>query len=334
MRRDDTRSRRGGERGQILVIVAGGLVVMILAVGLVIDTGVGYMARRGGQNAADLAAMAGTKMIADHYVKNTSLDGPDVYTAIDTNITTNGCTVASTCTWTAEYVKPNGPGAEQDLGAVTAAGALPAGAQGVRVNVSRTPETFFMRVIGLNTIAVSTAATAMTATVDTLPPGQVLPIAADPPGNYEPGLTYELTAGKDGPGNFSWLSWDGSNDPNSLATSICTPDNPELTFPAWVTGDPGTSNSSSVRACVDYWIDSGTTVLIPMWDQVTGNGNNTQFRVVGLAAFVLVARGQPAIDSIQGQFVGFYGLPSVSAGYGGAPDPTDSNGSYFLGLVR
>lgn len=323
-----------GERGQVLIIVAGGLIALMLAVGLVIDTGIGFMSRRGSQNTADLAAMAGTKVIADHYVKDTSLDGPDVHAAIVASAAANGCTTAGGCAWTAEYVQPDGPGAELDLGAVTESGPMPYGAQGVRVTVARDPQTFFMRVIGLDSIHVETSGTAMTATLDGLPPGQVLPIGADPPSDYEPGQTYELTAGMDAPGNFSWLSWDGSNDPNTLADSICEPNNPEITFPSWIDGDPGASNSNGVRDCVDYWIDTGATVLIPMWDQVTGNGNNVQFRIVGLAAFVLTQRSQPAISSIQGQFIGFYNLPSVSAGYGGPPDPTDGNGSYFLGLIR
>ena len=39
-------------------------------------------------------------------------------------------------------------------------------------------------------------------------------------------------------------------------------------------GDPGKSNSSGVRACVDKWIAEGTTKLIPLWDEVRGTGNN------------------------------------------------------------
>jgi hypothetical protein len=322
---------RRDERGQVLIIVAGGLVIMILAIGLVIDTGIGFMTRRGSQNAADLGSLAGTKVIADHYTQNTSLDGPDVHAAIDASLAANGCESDEGCSWTAEYVD----NLETPLGTVTEGDPMPVGTQGVAVSIARAPQTFFMRVIGLDTIAVATSATSITAAIDRLPPGQVLPIAADPPNNnFQSGEVYELTAGKDAPGNFSWLSWDGSNDPNTLATSICTPNNPEMTFPVWITGDPGKSNSDSVRDCVDYWIDNGGTVLIPLWDDVAGNGNNTDYRIVGLAAFVLTARGQPAIDSIQGRFVGYYGLPSIGANYGGPPDPTGANAAYFLGLIR
>ncbi len=331
------RFRGADSRGQVLVIVAGGFVAILLAVGLVIDTGIGFITRRDAQNVSDLAAMAGTKLIADHYLADPTIDGPQVYAQVDATAQANGCTPASGCTWTGQYVKPDPANTHElvELGAVTAGGALPADAQGVTVRVGRSPAALFMRLIGHDTIDVSAAGSALAAQETQLPPGQVLPIAADPPNqDFTVGQTYELTAGMDGPGNFSWLSWTGSNDPNHLATSICTPNNPELTFPVWVDGDPGASNSNSVRACVDYWIANGATVLIPLWDQVQGQGNSFQYRIVGMAAFVLTARGQPAIDSIQGRFVAYYSLPSVTAGYGGAPDPDDANRVYFLGLVR
>lgn len=329
---------RPSEQGQMLVIVAGALVALLMVVGLVIDAGIGFQSRRDAQNVADLASMAGAKVVAEHYLDG-GRAGADVHAAIDANTADNGCTAGGGCTWEAVYVD----NAETNRGAVTAGDPIPPGAQGVRVTVSRTPATFFMRVFGQAQLDVQAPGTALTAEVGGLPPGQVLPIGIDPPNTlFDDGEVYELTAGKDAPGNFSWLSWNGANDPNTLATSICTPNNPGMTFPVYIDGDPGKSNSSSVRACVDMWIANGATVLLPLWDHTVGNGNNTQFHVIGLAAFVLVDRGQPAIDSIQGRFVGYYGLPSVGANYGGPPtDCTNPQGgqspcnaAYFIGLVR
>jgi Flp pilus assembly protein TadG len=54
-----TASRGRADDGQIIVIFALGLVAMIAMVGLVLDGGSTYAQRRGQQNAADLAAMAG-----------------------------------------------------------------------------------------------------------------------------------------------------------------------------------------------------------------------------------------------------------------------------------
>ena len=139
----------GAERGQILVIFTGGLVTLLLVVGLVIDGGVAFLDRRQGQNESDLAAMAGTKVVADHYTKG-GRTGAEVFAAIDATATANGCTAtgAPPCPWTAEYVRPNGT-SEQVLGAVTNGGAIPAGAQGVRVGITRLPHTYFLGIIGL-----------------------------------------------------------------------------------------------------------------------------------------------------------------------------------------
>jgi Flp pilus assembly protein TadG len=64
MRRTASRSR--ADHGQIIVIFALGLVAMIAMVGLVLDGGSTYAQRRGQQNAADLAALAG----ANEYLIN------------------------------------------------------------------------------------------------------------------------------------------------------------------------------------------------------------------------------------------------------------------------
>jgi hypothetical protein len=330
------------QRGQILAIFAGGLIVLLIAVGLVIDGGMAFFQRRAAQNQSDLASMAGTKVIADHYIKG-GRTGTEVHDAIVASLAANGCAPSSPtpCTWTAEYVRPNGT-SELDLGPVVDSGAIASGAQGVRVDVARLPRTFFLSLIDRPTWDVRTTATALTAAVDVLPPAQVLPIAANPPGSYDPNGVYQFSVGKDGPGNFGWLSWTGSNDAPTLGNSICTPDNTEITFPAWVDGDPGATNANVVRDCVQYWIDTQATVLIPIWgpgcsgdpdsDGVEGQGNSFEFCVVGLAAFVITAKSQPAIDELTGRFVEYYPLPTVPAGYGSAPGPGES--VFFMGLVR
>ena len=74
-------SRSEDPRGQILVIVAGGLVILLLAVGLVIDTGLSFVVRRDAQNVGDLASLAGTKVVADHYTDG-GRTGAQVYAAV------------------------------------------------------------------------------------------------------------------------------------------------------------------------------------------------------------------------------------------------------------
>ncbi len=328
-----TRRTRTAERGQVFVIFAGGLVTLLLATGLVIDGGMAFLNRREGQNVADLAALAGTKMVADHYVDG-GRTGGQVYGAVNASVDANGCSAggSTTCTWTAEYVRPSG-NTEISMGAVVNGGSIPNNAQGVRVEVTRLPGTFFLRVIGRDSWEVVARATAMTASLNGLPPGGVLPIGIDPPNqNFQPGQTYNLTAGKDGPGNFSWLSWSGRNDASTLADSICNPNNPAISFPAWLTGDPGKTNAMGVRDCLSTWEQNGATVLIPTWDSVRGQGNNFEFRITGLAAVVLLSHSNPSVDNITARFVEYYPLPSIDAGWGGPPQPGQQ--AYFVGLVR
>jgi hypothetical protein len=101
-----------------------------------------------------------------------------------------------------------------------------------------------------------------------------------------------------------------------------------------VPADPGKSNSSGVRACLDKWIASKQTVLIPIYDLVTGNQNNATYRIVGIAAFVLTSRDQPAVDNIRGYFVQFYPYTNPVPGGAGSGVPQPGDSSYFLGLVK
>lgn len=334
-----------GQRGQALVLFAGVLSVLLIVAGLVVDGGAAFYHRREGQNAADLATLAGTQIIADHYTRG-GRSGADVYSAMVDSLADNGCTTSTAvpCSWTGTYIRPAAGGGEVQLGSVSEAGGIPLGAQGVLVKVHRTPDTYFLNLIARPQWEVDNEAAGFTARAGGLPPGQVLPIAVDPPNaHFQPNGVYELTAGSDGPGNFSWLSWDGSNDAGTLANSLCDPNNPALGFPVWLAGDPGKSNKGNtdgVRGCVDKWIDNGATVLIPLWDQVRGEGNNFEFRIRGLAAFVLLDHGQPAIDSITARFLEFYPLPTIgpNATWGSPPCAPGVAGctdeSIFIGIAR
>jgi len=333
------RGCRDSEDGQILALVAAGLVVFMLMVGLVIDAGIGFRAKRDAQNVSDLGSMAGTKVIADHYLDG-GRTGAQVYAAIDGSIAANGCAAASGCVWTASYVAPNAGTAEPSdeivLAPLANGGAIPTGAQGVTVTTSTTPDTFFVRVAGINELNVNAPATAMTSQfLEGAPAGTLLPIGAFD-ADYEPGTIYELTEGEEGPGNFGWLTWNGANDSNTLGYSLCNPDNPAMAFPVWIEGAPGNMNAQEVRTCLDAWL--GETVLIPIWAQTNNaGGSNLTYEVVTLAAFTLVSYDQHA-SAITGEFVEFYALPSVPAGYGAPPckptDPACNSRTNFIGLTR
>jgi hypothetical protein len=356
MQRKRTPSRR--ENGQILAIFAGALVVLILFAGLVIDGGNVFVTRRDSQDSADIGSMAGTKRLADYYVKSQTFTSTNnVYTAVSTRMIQNNCSnaVGSICTWTARYVGPRTGSSFQDLGAVTSADVAPPGAAGgqkalgVKVNVTKTPSTYLLGVMGQSTWTVNTDATSITGQPTGAPGGQLLPIAMVSPTTMSEGSIYALTSGSNGPGNFGWVSWDGSNNAGSLATSLCTPDNPPFTLPFEFPGDPGKTNASSVRACLQQWVDNEQIVLIPIVEannddpgntngcDTGGTGNNFKYCVIAIAAFVITGYTQPAVDQINGRFIGT--IPYSVNGNSNVPGaisqpPVVGSNFYYLGLAQ
>ncbi len=66
--------RRHNERGQILVMVAAGMVVLIAIAAIVVDLGMSWMLRRQEQNAADPAAIAAARFIKPYEEALTQID--------------------------------------------------------------------------------------------------------------------------------------------------------------------------------------------------------------------------------------------------------------------
>jgi Flp pilus assembly protein TadG len=339
-------------RGQVLVMFAGGLIALIAVVGLVIDGGNVFFNRRDDQNASDLASLAGTKRLYDYYTKNTAFTTTDnVYSAVQKSLQANGCVAANGCTWTAKYVGDQIGTTFPVLGTAAANDtALPNGAGapytfGVRVDIQTQPKTYFLGVFGRGSWDVRTTAIAMTRSYTTVAAGDLLPIALVDGQNLTEGTIYSLTSGSNGPGNFGWVSWDGSNSAGSLATSICTPNNPSFSLPYQFPGDPGKTNASDVRACLQYWVDNKATILIPIvyapgdpaapaGCSTGGNGNNFHYCIKRVVAFVLTGYAQPAVDQIQGRFDPVISYnPGQTVPAGGSVPPTSTSVNEF-GLAK
>ena len=117
------------------------------------------------------------------------------------------------------------------------------------------------------------------------------------------------------PGNFGWLSWTGDPDEPTLITSLTAPgdsytyNNPDnsadhqLIVGDWVSGKPGVSNGKHVRAALD--ILKGVTIIVPVWDQARGQGDNTAYHVVGFAYVQIISYDLPSQNRITAQFLGF-----------------------------
>lgn len=268
------RAPRRSERGQVLVIVALGLVTIVAMVGLVIDGGMAWTRQRDTQNGADAVAKAGTVEI-QHYLAG--LDSPtpndfDVACAAEAAAASNGVVIEA-----AEYVDAFGnpllPNPVAVGTCLTDPGVdIPAGAQGVKAHTSETFETLLMKVIGVNQLTAEADAIAVVAEQINIA-GGALPVTfpeqgticdstdlnftirmedGDPLTPWEP---YEILLSEAAaspanlaivplcdiaPGSVGWLDWGcGQN----LSSSITSPCETFIPIPAWVQTQTGNVNS-------------------------------------------------------------------------------------------
>lgn len=187
---------RGDEAGQVLAIVAGGLIVLVAMVGLIIDGGHGWGRQRQTQNGADSASQAGAVVILEW------LTGQDK-TAGDV-----GCAVkraadeASVSIDTAQFTDHDGNqlAAVPECNGPDASGAIPSTAQGVRAVASQQFETFFMSVMGFDQMTARAKATAVVGPLSLT--GAALPV------------TFPQTLGvcDEESDTYTIRDWDESND--------------------------------------------------------------------------------------------------------------------------
>jgi hypothetical protein len=134
-------TERTGLRGQILVIFAGGLILLLLMAALVFDVGQNLLDRRTEQNVADAAALAGARFLPAAYTYHGGCaSAPSSMPAV-----TTACDVASTSGYT------DGAGSKTvrvDIPPV--APSVRAGLPGhVEVTIGSTRPSFFQGVVGV-----------------------------------------------------------------------------------------------------------------------------------------------------------------------------------------
>ena len=159
--------------------------------------------RRDGQNAADLASLAGARIVGQNYTQSPKTQH-DVFTAIRSSLDVNDCLTASgtPCTPDPRFVtfvnnQPVDLGPVADIGA-----AIPAGAVGVKVGVTREPGAVVGRIVGFDHWTVSVEATASVAKPDTWADGVMLPIAVCGWDSTAAPNDCALASNNPAPGNF------------------------------------------------------------------------------------------------------------------------------------
>ena len=287
-------------RGQILVIVAAGMVVLVAMVGLVIDVGYAWGQQRDTQNGTDAAAHAGAIVLLDRYAGGDPDPGWGgswdwgVHLAVQLAATENGMTVprAIYTDWQGEPLDP-----EVVVGPSDGLANPPDAAQGVAVEGRKTFEPFIAQILGFASFTANTAATAVGG--NTPGPCEIencvlLPIAfpstmlvcsetghsseyaVDALGNLIPWpdntpVIMPLCGGN--PGSVGWVDWtpqtttDGCTG-TGTAEIICHVEDPplqDIAQPSWqlITATGGPSSQDLENALNEY---AGQIVLLPLFD--------------------------------------------------------------------
>jgi hypothetical protein len=319
-----TTTRSTSERGQILVLFAAGLTVLLLLVGLVIDAGFGFAQRRSSQNAADFAALAGARIVGEYFTGKPAGAGTDanVLAAVNAALAANEATLGS-----AHYV--NGAGA---LAGTVGGGIIPNSAAGVVVNAEREWRPFILGIIGISSWTAGADATAMTRGTAA---GGVLPIGIDVTAfnamdlcDVTAGCTPDpLTPGERiQPGQFGWLSFGADshgcrsapggyglgmldegceNSQGFLQNQIEPPGNSHGCCTSVLLTPDSARNIKGLTGNewgdVSWYIENQVPVWVPIYDAAYGTGQNAYYHIVGFAAILLTGEdGSPHAKWIEG----------------------------------
>jgi hypothetical protein len=291
--------------------------VMMLLAGLALDATHALSQRRSAQNAADFAAMAGTRVVARKMSGDAAGTNVSVRAAIDSALAANGAPAPL-------YSATTGPrwvGADGALlSHVGADTTIPAAASGVAVSATLSWTPFVLGIVGVSNWSATATATARV----TIGNAAGVPAFVFPGAIWKPVLdTFTLcpptkTAQECGPDSVTGnLDGDADKDSNPgggdgwLAFGCtgqagqdghCGNDLPYLQAMLDAPGDshgcctgvpPGgyidvrslTGNKTSGDG--RYWVDNKITVLLAVYQTFTGNGSNGIYRIIGFAGFEL-----------------------------------------------
>ncbi len=328
-------------QGQALVLFALSLVLLLLGAGLVVDGGYAFSQRRIGQNAADFAAIAGTRIVGEARTGQPPGAGtaPNVEAAVSSILAANGAELES-----AEYVDASGV----SLGNVVGATAIPSDAFGVVVNASTNWKPFFLGIVGITRWSETSTATAFTSGASI--GGAVLPVGLQdgvydsliqcPADNLTP-CVENLTSGVQNiPGGFGWLAFGVQGNGGKcnwtslgmIADGGCQRNQPFLNSEI---GPPSNSHGCctavGLAGSVDliasltgnewgdlsFYIENQIPVWVPIWDTSSGNGANASYHIVGFGAIVFAGQDTQHAKWLTGAAIGGVGCP----GEGNDPIP-------------
>jgi hypothetical protein len=297
-------SRLKNERGQALVVMALALTMMIGMAALALDVGHWFRDKRRLQGTADAAALAGAQQLP------TSPSGAQTMALNYANM--NGGNVAGANIIVSSAYEPNDT---------------------ITVNGLRTDSGIFTGLFGVGSVSISAHAKARVG-----PPAQALAVAPmvvycghqliqNCTNNHTPQFNVPTTLDFDpmgAPGAFGMLNLDGQNGAVGASTEgqwIQYGFDKYLGLGKYKS-DPGAKFSSqNVRSALTSRLNS--VLLFPVFDTLTGNGQNAQYNIIGWIGFYLTSfsvHGNSA--TLNGYFVTYIAqgiLAQHSPGGGGVP---------------
>jgi hypothetical protein len=318
------------ESGQVIIIIAFGLVALLIFAALAVDLGAAYSARRDAQNAADAAAMAGARQIVIECNNGAAADEDQVLAQVDSLMTVN----APNATYEAYFIDSSG--ARLFSNQVGNVGYIPcmcgAGrAQGLEVIVHNTTDSFLAGVMGQDTLAADAEARAAYNQTIINDGEGLYPFTRrdDQPMTFGQLVKVRVSDKNEdpssAPGNFGWLSWNGENNVPNLGESLTfpgdapqkyynpgTPDNnwtadhsdKTVSVGDWVQGAPGNKNGAAVRAQLDWHIAHQDVMFIPLYSAGVGQGSHYNYFVSNFAGFQLQSYNLTGQDKhMTGKFV-------------------------------
>ena len=287
--------------GQILVLAALLMFVIIAVVALVIDGGYAWGQQRATQNGTDASAEAGAAALMQHMISPASVSDSSVANAVQQTAAKNNVTVdaAFYTDIGGALLRPDGTtttdpaqAAEVGGGSIPPCATNCAGpdASGVQASGSRGFSTFFARVIGVSSLTAGAHATAISGYVanpcEDLSGCPLVPVtvpvtvvtcdnqnrpvpmldANGQPIPYVKNVHYTLPLCHTDPGNVGWLDWTPTAGGTSeLAAAIENPEPRYIVMPEWYyVTETGNVNSRMVEDALNLY--AGKVIFIPMFD--------------------------------------------------------------------
>jgi Putative Flp pilus-assembly TadE/G-like len=341
------------DAGQAIAIMVLSMSVVVMTAGIAVDGGYALVQRRTAQNAADFSALAGSRIVAIWIADNTN-DGTDanVKSAINAALASNGgATVTYGATGSPVYVSEDG----SVLGYV-GSGTIPSFSVGIRVTVTKSWAPYFLKILGVSGWSASATATARGGYYAQRIPGAVFPAgiaeaffnhrqpcsagAINTTDSNDACYPKKLTPGTlNVPGGFGWLKFGcdgyGLGQAPPANTDGCATNlgflQQQIGPPANsygccdTVGQPGSPDrigslpGNKTPADCSYWIATGKTLPVPVWDYAGGTGSNAWYHIVGYTGFQITdCDGGKSLSGVWRQPF-FLGPTTTAPGFAGAP---------------